>query len=45
MEGYKYIQKYIAETIEMVQQKRNRKCILRRLEALAEMIESEESEK
>ena len=44
MEGKKYILKYIAKTIEMVQQKSNRKCILRRLEALAEMIESEESE-
>ena len=45
MEGEKYILKYIAETIEMVQQKRNRKCILRRLEALVEMIEGEESNK
>lgn len=38
MSGIDYIKKYLAETIEMVEQKANRKVILRRLNKLAEML-------
>jgi len=44
MEGMDYIQKYVAETIELVEQKANRKVILRRLKKLSEMLEVERDE-